>query len=349
MPRVRKDDLENFCQKALKAAGVREDVAHYVAEGLTQASLRGVDSHGVRLLPHYLKGVKAGRLNPAPDYKFNRTAPATGSLDADHTFGHAAGAEGMRRAMALAREAGMGAVTVFNSSHYGAAAYFALMAAREGMLGFSFTHADSLLVSYGGKKAYFGTNPICLAAPVEGEEPFCLDMAPTTTTWNKAKQLAEEGSPIPEGWVVDGEGQPTTDPARMAALLPIGRYKGYGITMMVEILCGLLTGMPFGAHISSMFAAPMDQKRFLGHFFMALDISRFQETGRFTKRMRQMVDEVRSQEPLDPGQPVMVAGDPEKLVAKERLANGVPLSDVLWRQFMSLEEELGLGGELAHE
>lgn len=127
------------------------------SEGLVQASVRGVDSHGVRLLPHYLKAVKAGRLNPEPAYRFESSGPGVGRLDGDHTFGHAAGAEGMRHAMELAHDAGMGTVAVYNSSHFGAAAYFALMAADEAMIGFSFTHADSLLLSYGGRRTFVPT------------------------------------------------------------------------------------------------------------------------------------------------------------------------------------------------
>ena len=154
--RIPAEALKGLCLELLSCNGVRSDVAYHVAEGLVQASVRGVDSHGVRLLPHYLRALDAGRLNPSPEYHFEHTAASTGRLDGDHTFGHAAGAAGMEHAIELARENGIGAVTVYNSSHFGAAAYFSLMAAQQSMIGISSTHADALMLSHGGKRPFFG-------------------------------------------------------------------------------------------------------------------------------------------------------------------------------------------------
>jgi LDH2 family malate/lactate/ureidoglycolate dehydrogenase len=167
--------LERFILRALRAVKVRAGVAKDVAEALVGASLRGVDSHGVRLLPHYLAAVEHGRINPDPDFRFRRTRPAAGILDADHSFGHAAGVAAMRRAMRLARSCGVGAVSVRNSTHCGAMAHYTLAAARKGFIGFAFTHADSLVNSFGSTRAFMGTNPIAVAVPCAGEEPFCFD------------------------------------------------------------------------------------------------------------------------------------------------------------------------------
>ena len=133
------DKLRSFVKNILLKANIRSDVAEYVAEGLIQTSVRGVDSHGVRLLAHYLEGVKKGRINPNPKYKFKKTSSSTGILDADHTFGHAAGMEAAKKAIALAKDAGTGHVAVYNSSHFGAAAYYALEIASHDMIGMSFT------------------------------------------------------------------------------------------------------------------------------------------------------------------------------------------------------------------
>ena len=324
---VTADDLKSFCLELLACCEVRADVAHHVATGLAQASLRGVDSHGVRLLPHYIRALESGRLNPQPAYCFNRTSPSTGTLDGDNTFGHAAGAEGMSRAIELAQENGMGSVAVSNSSHFGAAAYFSLMAAQEGMVGFSFTHADSLMLSYNGTRPYFGTNPISFAAPCLDDEPLCLDMATTTVTWNKMLKVSAEGQPIPEGWGVDGQGTDTTDPDAFAALHPIGGYKGFGLSMMVDVLCSLLTGMPFGRHISRMYGDPMENNRHLGHFFMALRVDCFAPAGEFQRRMGDMMDEVRSEPPHNSAEGVQVPGDPERRVAEIRRRTGIPVSE----------------------
>ncbi len=143
---VPSDNIKEFIKKILFKAGVREDVLCNVAEGLIQASLRGIDSHGIRLLPHYVKGVEAGRINPNPDFSFEKTSISTGKFDGDHTFGHAAGVEGMNKAIGLAKEVGTGHVSVYNSSHFGVAAFFALLAAKQDMIGMSFTNATPHVV-----------------------------------------------------------------------------------------------------------------------------------------------------------------------------------------------------------
>jgi len=227
-------------------------------------------------------------------------------------------------------------VAVYNSSHFGAAAYYALLAAQQGLIGLSFTHADALTLSYNGTRPYFGTNPICLAAPCDGEEPFCFDMAPTQITWNRVMQHREQNKEIPLGLVADAQGLPTTDPHLATSLIPIGLYKGYGIAMMVEILCSLLTGMPFGRHISKMFAPPIDQKRYLGQFFIAMQIEGFVAATEFKQRLAEMMAEVRAEPIADPAQPVLVPGDPEKQKAKGRAQTGIPLTDTQWQEFQTL-------------
>lgn len=321
---------------------MRSDVAADVAAGLIQASLRGVDSHGVRLLPHYLRALKAGRLNADPTYRFERTAPGVGRLDGDHTFGHAAGAEGMRHAIELARQTGLGTVAVYNSSHFGAAAYFALMAAEQDMIGFSFTHGDSLILGTGGRRPFFGANTICFAAPCEGEDPFCVDMATSLVTWNKILQFREQGKTIPSSWGVDEQGNDTQDAQQVVALHPIGGYKGYALSMMVEVLCSLLTGMPFGRHIIRMYADPLEKKRQLGHFFMAFRIDSFISLEEFKLRMQQMMDEVRSEPAKDPTVPIQVPGDPEKRVAQQRTKDGIPLSQAEFEALSRISTECKL-------
>lgn len=330
------EGLRKFVKSVLLKANVRDDVAEHVTGGLIQTSLRGVDSHGVRLLPHYLEGVKKGRINPSPNYKFTRTSSSTGTFDADHTFGHAAGMEGAKMAIELANEAGAGHIAVYNSSHFGAAAYYVLEIAKHDMIGMSFTNTDALIKTYGGKRPFLGNNPICFAAPCKGEDPFCLDMATSIFTFNKIKQLREEGLLAPAGVGADSEGIETTDPGEIAALLPIGGYKGYGLSMAVEILCSLLTGVAYGPHIPKMFEAPMSEKRFLGHFIIAMRIDRFQDKDLFKERLSKMMNEIRSEPPLDKDVPVMVAGDPEKKIAKVRQAEGIPIKRDLLETFVNI-------------
>jgi len=319
--------IRRFFLSVLKAANVREDVAALVTEGLVSTSLRGVDSHGIRLFPHYINGVEGGRINRNPQYRFEQTAPATGRFDADHTFGHAAGIEAMNRAMALSKDAGAGLVAVYNSSHNGAMAYFALEAAKGDFIGLAFTHADSLVNSPGSMRAFFGTNPICMAVPCEGEEPFCFDSAPSPVTWNRVRQHREEKKDMPDGYTADASGNETTDPGKAAQLFPIGGYKGFGLAMIVDILCGLLTGMTGGRDNSNMFMDTISQKRMLGQFYMAIRIDSFQPLDIFKKRMKQLMDDIRNEPRRDADVAVMVPGDPEKKACVDRSKNGIPIKE----------------------
>ncbi|MDD5269592.1 MAG: Ldh family oxidoreductase [Candidatus Omnitrophica bacterium] len=336
---VKADQLKSFAKDSLLKAGVREDVSEYVSEGLVQTSLRGVDSHGIRLLPHYLAAVKGGRINPDPNYKFKKTSASTGMLDADHTFGHAAGMEAVKKAVKLAEDAGSGHIAVYNSTHFGAAAYYALEIAKHDMIGFSFTHADSLMKTYGGNRAFLGTNPISFAAPIYGEEPFCLDMATTLFNFNKIKQMREKELKAPAGAGADSEGMDTTDPNEITMLLPAGGYKGYGLSFMIEVLCSMLTGMPYGPQISKMFAAPLSEKRLLGHFMIALRIDCFQEKEAFKKRMKRMADELRSEPVMKGVDRIRIAGDPEKEAFAKRTESGIPLSHAEARLLKAIADE----------
>ena len=332
------EKLRKFIFDVLVKAGACEGVAGYVSEGLVQTSLRGVDSHGVRLFPHYLAAMKAGRINPKPKYKFKKTSASTGILDADHTFGHASGMEAAKKAIELAEEAGTGHVAIYNSTHFGAAAYYALEIAKHDMIGMSFTHADALMKTHNGKKAFFGTNPIAFCAPLKDEEPFCLDMATTVFNFNKIKQLREKKEQAPLGVGADSNGKETTDPDDIRMLLPIGSYKGYGLAMVVEILCGMLTGMPYGPYLLKMFDAPLSEKRFLGHFVSAMRIDCFQEKDVFKERLSKMAKELRSEPTLNPDIPVQVAGDPEKKVKKERLKSGILLEKRSFKEFIEISK-----------
>lgn len=334
--------LRVFIKQVLLKAKVRKDVAEYVAEGLIQTSLRGVDSHGVRLLPHYLEGVKKGRINPDPKYGFKKTSPSTGLLDADHTLGHAACMEAAKRAIELATEAGTGNVAVYNSTHFGAAAYYALEIAKHDMIGMVFTNTDALVKTYAGKRPFLGNNPIAVAVPLKDEEPFCLDMATSIVTFNKIKQLREANVPAPIGVGTNKEGVDTTDADQIMMLMPIGGYKGYGLSMVVEILCGLLTGMPYGPHIPKMFEAPMSERRHLGQFVSAMRINCFQDKDLFKERFSLMLKELRGEPAMDKAVPVQVAGDPEKKAAKERSKIGIPITGVEHKALKQVAKEYGV-------
>ena len=344
MTRINFDNLQSFVRGVFDAVGLDDFSAAAVSDGLCETSLRGVDSHGVRLLPHYARSAQTGRKNPSPDFRFERTFPVIGVLDADNAFGHAAGMRAIDLAIDMAAEFGMGAIAVHNSSHPGAMASFALKAARQGYMAFAFTHADSLLLSAGGKRPYFGTNPICFAVPRQEEEPYCLDMATSVIPWNRLRIHRDSGEPLPPDVAADGEGMMTTDADIARCLLPVGGavggYKGFGLASMVEILCGVYTGVPFGRAIPAMFEAPMDKGRDLGQFYLVMRCDAAQSTDTFRERMQKMSEEVRNEPATD--EPVMLPGDRELTVARERRITGVPLDDATADAFRGLASEHGV-------
>ena len=319
------ENLSVFIKKILSKENVDPISATNVAEGLVHASIRGVDSHGIRLLPHYLRGLEGGRINGNPVYNFEKTTSTTGILDADNAFGHAAGMRAVKHLIELTKESGMGSVSVRHSTHFGAASFFGLEIARHGMLGFSFTHSDPLIPPSGGKKPFLGNNPICFTCPVEGEGPLCVDMATSMITFNKVLRMREDKLVAPNGVGYDSEGSVTTDPEKIISLAPVGGYKGYGLSLMVEILCATLSGMPIAPNIGHMYKDGPDKKRNLGHFFMAINIESFLGLHSFNRRMKDIINELRMQEPTNINAPIMVAGDPEKKTENERAQNGIPV------------------------
>jgi ureidoglycolate dehydrogenase (NAD+) len=312
-----------------------------VTKGLCETSLRGVDSHGIRLLPHYFNSAISGRKNPKPNFKIEKTFPSIAHLDADNAFGHAAGMKAIDIAIEIANVQGIGTVAVSNSSHPGAMASMALKAARKGYIAFAFTHADALILSHGGTRPYFGTNPICFAAPRKEEEPYCLDMATSIVPWNRVILNRNSDSPLEPGIAVDEYGDPTTDSHKAAAVMPTGSYKGYGLSSMVDVLCGVYTGMAFGRSIPAMFTTKMSEQRKLGQFYMVMRSDGVISKEEFMHFMQQMTDEVRSEPAID-GEAVMLPGDPQMICAKNRMIDGIPLDDSTLDAFVKMSKKYNI-------
>jgi ureidoglycolate dehydrogenase (NAD+) len=343
MFRIDADKLRPLLHARLAALDVDPAGAGHVVDSLLQTSLRGVDSHGIQLFPHYVRAVAAGRVIARPTPVLERTAASTARLDANHAFGHHAGALAIDAAVDIARETGLGAVSVHDSTHFGAAAYFALRAADADMVGFSFTNADALVKAFNAREPVFGTNPVCFAAPMRDEGPLCLDMATSLVSWNKVRNARVAGTALGADWAFDRDGLPTTDANAAASLNPAGGYKGYGLGMMVEVLCGLLADGPVAHELLPMFTSPIEVRRHLSHFFLALDIGRFVPVDRFRSRLQHLADGIRAMELTQQGatQPnVMVPGDPEKRAAVERTRDGIPAAQALLDAFAEVDVPL---------
>jgi len=227
--------LKEFGTRLLKAAGLRESAAQLVSDSLVESNLRGIDSHGLARLPHYLARIRAGSIEARPIISVQQQAPATSTVDGGNGLGQLVMSQATEEAVRLARQAGAGWTAVRNSSHCGALSYYGLRIAEAGMVGLVFTHVDSLVVPYGSSEPFCVTNPICITAPGTEGKSLCLDMATSITPWNTVRNAAIEGVPIPAGWAVDANGCETTDPEQVSAVHPIGGHKGSGLGIMIDV------------------------------------------------------------------------------------------------------------------
>ncbi len=334
---IKYSELKKFTKKVLINIKVNNSSAKAVSDGLCETSLRGVDSHGIRLFYHYVQSAIYGRKNKNPKFKIKKKFPAIATLDADNAFGHAAGDRAIDICIKMAKKYGIGIVVVINSSHPGAMASMTLKAARKNYICWGFTHADSLLLSYNGKRPYFGTNPICVSVPRKGEEPYCLDMATSKISWNKLLNLREKNKKLMDDLASNSKGNVTNNPKLASALMPIGSYKGFGLASLVEILCSIYSGMDFGRNIKSMYKTPLNVKRKLGQFYMTMKIDGTLNSNTFLKRMQVFSKTVR-REPAKKNKKVVLPNDPEIFISKRRMKTGIPLDKNTYNQFLKLSK-----------
>ena len=335
-------DLKVFTKKILLKIGLDNFSANTVTHGLCEASLRGVTSHGIRLLPHYVNSALNGRKNPKPKFKFKKNFLSLGTLDADNAFGHAAGVKALKYCQNMAKKTGVGIVAVKNSSHPGALASIALPIAKKGYMVFAFTHADSLLLSHNGKRPYFGTNPICFAAPRQNEEPYCLDMATSMISWNKLLMFRTKKKKLDTQLASDSKGMSTSDPFKAKSLFGAGSYKGYGLASMVEVLCGIYTGMKFGRSIPAMYTTSINKKRKLGQFYIVIRTDGCISSKKFKSRMLQLSKEIRKEPKKDKKSKVILPNDKEIIIMKRQIKKGVKINLETYRELKKLSEKFNL-------
>lgn len=324
------EEAKHLAARKLIEAGLSKGHAEKVAEILVHADLRNVNSHGVLRTEHYVNRLNAGGINPDANITFNKTGPVTGVVDGDDGFGHVIGDIAMKQAIEMAKENGIGMVTAINSSHCGALSYFVEKAAEEKVIGIAMTHTDKIVVPFGGKEAFLGTNPIAYGVPAKSSKPFILDMATSNVALGKILQHKEEGKEIPRGWGVDENGETVTDPSKVVSLMPFGGPKGYGLSMIVDIFSGLLAGAAFGPHISKMYG-DLDKKRKLGHYFCAINPAFFTDAEAFLEGMDQMMDEIRQAPPAPGFSRVFVPGEIEQLNEEKNLEKGVTIASTVFQ------------------
>lgn len=352
------DLLERFMADVFVKLGVPADDAKIVADVLITSDKLGIDSHGIgRFKPIYIDRIKDGILNPVTKIDVIKETYTTAILDANDGMGHVVSKKAMELAIEKARVYGMGMVTVKNSSHYGFAGYYPLMASKEGMIGITGTNARPSIAPTFGVENMLGTNPLTFAIPTDEEFDFLLDCATSTSQRGKIEKYSREGKPLPEGWVIDDEGNVRTDTDQVlvdltkgkAALTPLGGvgeelagYKGYGYATVVEILSSALHLGPFMKALTDVDENGNKKPYKLGHFFIAINVENFVEIDKFRKQTGDMLRELRSSKKAPGCDRIYTAGEKEYLTYQYRKDKGVPMNDVLIKQINELNNKYSL-------
>jgi len=349
--RAHERDERAFIEQALRAVDVSESDAGDVAEVLVAADLRGVESHGIaRLETFYIRRIEGGVVNARPKYAVICDRPAQFALDAGNGLGHPAAIRAMGETIAKARVGGVAVGTVCRSNHFGIAAYYAMMALEHDLIGLAMTNSTHLAVPTFGREKTTGTNPIAVAVPANGEPPFVLDMSTTAVTFGRLEVSERKAKVLKPGWAVDAEGRETQDPVvakTSGALLPLGGigvdnggHKGYGLGALVEILCGVLAGGPFGTDLNVPETGLHGGT--VGHFFAAFRPGALRDADEFARDVARELRTFQTSAPAPGEKEVLTAGEPERRNTERFRREGVPIDPTVAESLDALADRLGI-------
>jgi len=340
--------LERFITSVLAALGVPEQDAAICAARMTEADLRGVDTHGVFRLSQYCKRIRSGGINLRPRLHPVRENAVTALVDGDNGMGHVVVTYATQLAIRKASETGLAWVGTFNGNHAGAGAVYSTMPLAHDMIGMYMTVANgNHMPPWGGVEPILGTNPISVAIPAGNEPPIALDIATTVVAQGKVKLAAQKGESMPVGWMIDRKGQPLTDPKRAAEgfLLPIGTYKGYGLNVIIGMLAGVLNGAAFGRNVVD-FNKDFVTRNNSGHMILAMRVDNFQSIDAFKQEMDRVIREIRESERMEGVERIWLPGEMEYLKIRERLVNGIPVAPAVVDELKQLAGGLNLSDRL---
>lgn len=341
------DALRQFGQRLLEQVGLEAEGARIVTEVQLESSLRGQPTHHIDSLPRYARRLRAGTLNGRPALRIESESGVAARLDGDNAPGQWVATVAMDQAIARAQEHGIGLVTARRSNHYGAAGHYAWMAARQGLIGFTTTNGPVILAPTGGTTATFGNNPIGVGIPAGMHPPVLLDFALTVAPRGRIAVTVANGTPLPEGWILNSQGKPSSDLADLAAGLgiPIGGHKGYGLALVMEILAGVLSGAGFGLdhgrHLLGAYAGGAD----FGHLFLALDPALLLSRREFLERVDQLIVQTKQGKLAADSTEILIPGERELLTREHNLESGyVALTELSWRMLCRYAEEADVQG-----
>ncbi len=336
------DSILGFGCRVLESAEVPPDDAREVIECLLSADLRGIDSHGVVRLPVYLRRLRAKVVKARPSIRVELGEGPVGWVDGDNGLGPVVGSRAMQEAIGLAKHIGVGVIGVRRSNHFGAAAFYVQKAIRQEMIGIVASNAPPNMAPYGGRERFLGTNPFAIAIPAGEEAPLIFDASSSVVARGKIIVRAKQGLSIPEGWAIDPQGLPTTNAqaALEGAVLPFGGVKGSGISLIIDILCGVLTGAAFAARLRTLEDLTSEQN--LGHIFIALRTDIFISAKDFSARMDEILRLLKSSAPAPGVGRVQAPGEPETANECRNRQLGVPLAREVVQELISIGAECGV-------
>lgn len=337
------DRLLRFSVECLHKLGLSEADAELTARSLVSASLRGVDSHGLVLLNEYAERIRLGGIDPASSASMINETATTALIDAGSGVGQVAASRAMKLAIEKAVQTGVGMVGVRNSSHFGAAAFYSMMAIEHQMIGFASTNAPPSMAPWGGKARLLGTNPFSVAIPAKTYPPIVLDMATSASAWGKVFIAMQQGKKIPLTWVLDKNGEPTDEPAIAldgGLIQPLGGYKGYGLSLMVDILTGVLTGGAFANHLPAWNDKAQPQR--CGHLLAAVRIDAFIEYNDFCERVDELITTLKHSPLAANSDRIYVPGEIEYESEQQRRTHGIPVHAALRQDLITLAADLAV-------
>ena len=336
--------LIEFIARTLVAAGIPPEDASQVAALMAEADARGGDAHGVFRLPQYVKQIQSGAVNPRPDIHIVKNQAGTALVDGDNALGHLVMKRAAELAIEKARECGVGWVGTRRSNHAGPAQLYPRMIAAQDMIGLYFCVGNAnLLPPWGGSEVLLSTNPIAIAVPGSRHPTITLDMATTNTAFGKIRLKAQRGEPMPEGWMIDREGKPLTDPKRASEgfLVPIGGPKGYGLALMIGLLAGTLNGAAFGRDVVD-YTVDSKTPSNTGQSIVAVNIAAFADVQSFKQNVDEVWDVMKSSPTLPGVDEVRLPGERSEQIYRERMSRGIPLSEGQRKVLDELADRLGI-------
>jgi LDH2 family malate/lactate/ureidoglycolate dehydrogenase len=336
-------ELNRFTCEVLQATGVAPDDARTTADCMLMAHLRGFDTHGLPCLHGYVECLEQNRFNPKPNISIEKATSWSFRIDADNGLGHIAAHRAMTQTLEAAHEFGVGGAVVRRSNHFGAASAYSLMALEHDCVGMVTSNASAVTAPFGAAQPILGTNPLSVAVPSGELPPFVIDMATSEGARKKIRLALERGESLPPGWAMDEQGNPTTDPAKALAgvMLPFGGVKGSAITILLDILSGVLSGANFGGDVLSVFTN-QERESGNGHFFLVFSINAFMPAKTFKSRMDEELARIRSLRPAKGFTEVIYPGYREHFIQTERLKKGIPLDINLLEKVAQIGHNLGV-------